>query len=346
MLNQYWRTPFADGGDKAAIPEAVQPDGSVSLSQGFGPNYELPYSNANSKDIPRDKSNQLDWLITKSLQEYQQNGIPDWIDPSQNGGVNFGYPQWARVRYSDGAPYMSLIAANTALPTDATKWIRLDAGNFLNAQVFSTPGSFTYTPTPGTRKVRVRCLGGGGAGGGTLPNTASQVGAGEGGGSGSYAEGLFLTGFSGVTVTVGAVALGNAGGNGSNGNASSFGGLITSPGGPGGAGGSGARASVFPVTFSSGTQATNASGGNLFVSQGSQGGPLILLGLNAYVGGAGGNSVLGGGGGLKSAPSSQLGQSAAGFGAGGGGAVATAGAGANLQGGNGAQGLVIVEEYT
>lgn len=219
-------------------------------------------------------------------------------------------------------------------------------GRLINVQVFSTAGTFTYTPTAGTTKVRVRVQGGGGAGGGVLPNSASQCSAGEGGGSGSYAESLITSGFSGALVTVGGVATGSAGNTGPNGNTSSFGALVTAPGGPGGAGGAGARTASFPSCFSSAVQATNATGGNLFLSQGSQGGPLELFALASGLSGQGGNSVVGGGGGLKSlAGGSNVGQSAAGFGAGGGGAVGAASLASNLAGGNGAQGLVIVEEF-
>lgn len=129
MLNHYFMTPFADAGDKAAIPNAVQPDGSVSMAQGFGPDYELPYANPDSKDVPRDKSNQLQWLISKALQEYQNNGVPDWVTAAQNGGVNLSYPIAARVRGTDGNVYHAMVSASNTDPTgDLSRWAPVGKG--------------------------------------------------------------------------------------------------------------------------------------------------------------------------------------------------------------------------
>lgn len=153
MLNYYFKVPFADTGDKLAVPQATQPDGSVSFNTGWGPDYELPYSNPNSKDIPRDQSNQLSYAITKALQEYQQGGVPDWIDPSQNGGVNFTYAKGSRVRWSDGNVYIAQVAtlatpgasADWLLDTPHPKYGVVGAVRTLRASLAAAGASITFT---------------------------------------------------------------------------------------------------------------------------------------------------------------------------------------------------------
>src|SRR5690606_12165825 len=108
-------------------------------------------------------------------------------------------------------------AANTAWVVEGGLFEATNYGKLLNVQVFSTPGTFTYTPTAGTKSVVVEVVGAGGAGGGAQATTSGTVSVGGGGGSGGYAKGWIVSGFSGVTVTVGAGGvgvLGQAGGNG------------------------------------------------------------------------------------------------------------------------------------
>lgn len=130
-LSKYFRFAFGTAGDKTAIPDTTQPSGAVSYQQAYGPQYELPYSDPNSRNIERPQNNQLHYDITTALQEYQQNGTPDWIDPSQNGGANFAYAIGARVRYTDGVIYESIAAANNTIPTDVTKWIAVGGANVI-----------------------------------------------------------------------------------------------------------------------------------------------------------------------------------------------------------------------
>jgi len=128
-LNKFFRYPFAVAGDKTAVPDPTQVSGAVSWQQGYGPQYELPYTDPNARDIERNQNNQLHYDITTALQEYQTNGVPDWIDPAQNGAANYAYPLGARVRYTDGVIYESIAAANNTLPTDVTKWIAVGGSN-------------------------------------------------------------------------------------------------------------------------------------------------------------------------------------------------------------------------
>ncbi len=129
-MARYFKTPFADAGDRSTIPEGAQPDGSVSFAQGYGPNYALdPATNPSALDIERSKMNQLFWDICLALRQYQELGTPDFITPLMNGGLPFEYIAGARVLWDDGSGlhlYQSLVSFNTAVPSDNTKWARLD----------------------------------------------------------------------------------------------------------------------------------------------------------------------------------------------------------------------------
>lgn len=133
----YFRTPFATSGTKNPIPNDVQPSGAVSFTEGFGLDYELEIGvDPAALPVPRPESNNLYFLITQAIQQYQQFGTPEWIASTDNGGTPYAYAQFARVKYTDGNVWVSLVAANTATPgTDPTKWAlaattQVTAGNY------------------------------------------------------------------------------------------------------------------------------------------------------------------------------------------------------------------------
>lgn len=120
---KFFKFPFATSGDKTAIPDASQPSGSVSYTDGFGVDYELdPGVDPAAKDVPRDESNQLYFDITNAIKEYQEFGTPDFITTALNGGVAFSYSKYARVKWTDGKVYESRKNANTSDPTVAADW--------------------------------------------------------------------------------------------------------------------------------------------------------------------------------------------------------------------------------
>lgn len=133
MANKYFKYPFATAGDKTAIPETTQPDGTMSYQEGFSVDYQDDYpDDANAKAIPRDETNQLFFDMTNTLKQYQEFGVPDFISSSDNLGTPFPYAINAMVRYTNNI-YISLADANVALPTDDTQWRLLDLGEFLDA---------------------------------------------------------------------------------------------------------------------------------------------------------------------------------------------------------------------
>lgn len=137
---------------------------------------------------------------------------------------------------------LTLNPSNDAQLLAALK-VGIGPGRLLNVRVFTASG--TYTPTPGTAAVVVELLGAGGAGGGVTTTTGGA--AAPGGGGGGYGRKRITSGFSGVTVTIGAGGTGGAFAAGGNGGGSSFGTLMTCSGGIGGGVGSVTTSNVVPM---------------------------------------------------------------------------------------------------
>ncbi len=170
---KFFRLPFATTGDKTAVPDAVDSNGNVSYSQGYGFDYQRQKTDPAAKNIERDKMNQVLFDITTAIAEIQSKGGADFITSALNGGTAYSYSQNAIVNYG-GAWYISLVAANTALPSDATKWALLPtpallqqaafmsavAGGAVNALTAAfTPAIAALPAAPGTLSVFVRAAG-------------------------------------------------------------------------------------------------------------------------------------------------------------------------------------------
>ncbi|HHL6807719.1 tail fiber protein [Escherichia coli] len=201
-------------------------------------------------------------------------------------------------------------------------------GRWLNTRVFTSSG--TYTPTPGTKRIRVTITGGGGVGGGCKAISNNETFFGAGGGAGGTIISIMTPTQNSYPVTIGA---GGAGGvsatYGINGGNSLFASLIA----PGGAGGG--KSGV-----------TNTNGGNGGVP--STGDINIIGGCggdgqsgNIGVSGEGGTSYWGGGGRAGAGG----GVSGKAYGSGGGGAYDAGYSGTSMTGGKGAAGICIIEEF-
>ena len=216
-------------------------------------------------------------------------------------------------------------------------------GRLLGVRIFDAVGTYTYTPTQGTTKIRVRVVGGGGGGGAVANATASNFAAAAGGAAGAYAESILASGFAGQTVVVGAGgAGGTSGGAGGAGNTSSFGSILSASGGGGGLGGGTPTTTVRSI---GGGIGGTAIGGQIN-AQGNGGGTAIMTGTQGYQSGVGAGSFFGGGANSRRAEDSGAGMAGNGPGAGGSGAAlgGVGGAGAS-PGGAGAAGIVIIEEF-
>jgi hypothetical protein len=242
----------------------------------------------------------------------------------------------------------TLYTPANAIPAANTTFSGL--GRLQNVQTFSTVGTFTYTPTAGTNCVIVKIVGGGGGGAGAVA-TSTQSSMGGGGQSGVYAEAFITSGFSGVTVTVGAGATASAvGAAGNNGSTSSFGSLVSCPGGLGGpvsvaVAASSVASFATQTTFTTATLTGAGTTSLVNLANDTPASGIFYAGSGA-IAGAGGNNPLGKGGIAINSVASTSGNPGQGFGSGGSGAMNFNNTHAAVAGSTGAQGVVIVYEYS
>ena len=121
---KYFGTPFANTGEKTDIPNETQVDNAVSYEKGYTPNYSLPKTDPDHRDVERLKQNALFNVITTAIRQYQEFGAPDFITSEDNGGSAFSYSINAMIRYENDV-YLSLKNSNTSLPTVANDWLNL-----------------------------------------------------------------------------------------------------------------------------------------------------------------------------------------------------------------------------
>ncbi len=223
----------------------------------------------------------------------------------------------------DGSANITLTAANLGL-SDSSGYV----GRLVNTQVFTSSG--TYTPTPGTKRIRVTITGGGGGGGGCKAISNNETFFGAGGGAGGTIISIMTPTQNSYPVTIGA---GGAGGvsatNGTSGGNSVFASLIA----PGGAGGG-----KVGVTNTDGGNGGVPSTGDIRITGGHGGDGQSG---NIGVSGEGGTSHWGGGGRAGAGG----GVSGKAYGSGGGGAYDDGYSGTSMTGGKGAAGICIIEEF-
>ncbi|EFJ2801386.1 phage tail protein [Escherichia coli] len=200
-------------------------------------------------------------------------------------------------------------------------------GRLVNTRVFTSSG--TYTPTPGTKRIRVTITGGGGGGGGCKAASSNGTFFGAGGGAGGTIISTMTLTENSYPVVIGAGGGGGVGASvGYKGGDSSFSSLIA-PGGEGAGkpgitntnGGYGGVPNIGDIRITGGDGGDGQSG-------------------NIGVSGKGGASYWGGGGRAGAGG----GVSGKAYGSGGGGAYDAGYSGTNMTGGKGAAGICIIEE--
>lgn len=337
--------PWANGAGSAYIrpvPVASQANttpGAASLTDGFPPLNSVPIAAGGIPPFMQD-FNGIFNLITGWLRWYQA-GAPIIYDSAFQSAIG-GYPNGARVlsQTVPGRVWQSAIDNNGSNPdTGGGGWAITDTGRLVNIRSFLTTGTYTYSPIAGIVFIIVTVVGGGGAGGGTPSSFTYSVG--SGGASGSVGKSLLRTGFSGVAVVVGGggiPALSNWGGTGGT---SSFGSLLSAPGG---VGGENWTTNTPTANAGQGLPGAVAVGGNIFNAAGQPGTCGVILDTGP-MSGQGGSSILGGGGGPNTAYGAGNQATAPGAGGGGSAVATTAFAPGPYAGGAGAQGAVIIEEY-
>ena len=110
-----FKTPFANAGDKITIPSATQPDGSVSLPQGWGFDYERPREispgvpDPDYKPVGREEMNGVMFMATQAIGEIQLQGAASW------SSLGAPYPINAVV-YHNSRAWLSTAATNNTEP--------------------------------------------------------------------------------------------------------------------------------------------------------------------------------------------------------------------------------------
>lgn len=138
MRDFFFGTPFAAVGDKTEIPRATVPDGSVSVAQGYGPDYQRDMlTDPLAKPIERGGMNWLFNQITQLLGRWQTETVPEWVSAADNNGVAIQYQVGSQVRYrvSDVAPflsYVSVVENNDSVPTNPANWVQTSLGATAN----------------------------------------------------------------------------------------------------------------------------------------------------------------------------------------------------------------------
>lgn len=243
----------------------------------------------------------------------------------------------------------------TVTITNGPNTINLEVNSTVNVLVFTTSG--TYTPSTGMTSCLIEVIGGGGGGGGCTGSlAANQWSVASAGGSGGYAKNLFNAATIGGSqvVTVGAGGAGGAAGNnpGTAGGTSSVGALISATGGAGGPGGDvyGMGAPTSPLLFDASAGGSGIGGYINMVGGYSTYGLMLSLGVSLVAlpcGAGGGISFYGAGSGQEPnfgtpppPPNDGLN-----YGSGGGGAATANTLSADIAGGNGADGIVIITEF-
>lgn len=224
----------------------------------------------------------------------------------------------------DGTANITLAAKDLGL-ADSSGYV----GRLLNMRVFTSSG--TYTPTQGTKRIRVTITGGGGGGGGCQAHSNSETFFGAGGGAGGTIISVITVTAASYSVTIGSGGSGGSGAtNGNGGGDSKFASLLTAPGGQG--------AGKTTVTNTGGGYGGVPTTGDIRIPGGDgsdgQAGTLVA-------GGCGGASYWGGGGraGVGTAHNGLA------PGSGGGGAYDNSYSGTAKPGGRGANGICIIEEF-
>lgn len=137
---QIYKTPFAAQGDKDAIPVPVQGDGAVSVTQGFGYDYEREYEDPAAKDIRREIMNGILHDLSEAIGEMQQFGFAAWQP------VDGGWPVGAVVT-SSGRQWVSISNSNTAEPSSSSAlWKELNIGAVAPGVIHPFAGTAANVP--------------------------------------------------------------------------------------------------------------------------------------------------------------------------------------------------------
>ncbi|GAA0334351.1 hypothetical protein L9H26_04310 [Morganella psychrotolerans] len=120
-MTKIFKVPFATQGDRAAIPDDIQADGSLSYVQGYGYDYERDQvTDPAAKDIEREKMNGIFYDITGAVGELQAFGMPVWAVEGKPYAVR-------AVVYHNKKAWQSKVENNNIEPVAGAAWAELKA---------------------------------------------------------------------------------------------------------------------------------------------------------------------------------------------------------------------------
>lgn len=154
MRTKYFITPFGVSGTiTPVVPNATDPSGYVSYNEGFTFDYQRDLGvDSLAKSPTYVNFNTVLNDITTSLQALQQGGVAEFITSADNDGSAFSYGLGALVLYSAaGTPpfnlYLSLVNANTALPSVTANWLDLTTFHSFPYGPLNQTNTWTATQT-------------------------------------------------------------------------------------------------------------------------------------------------------------------------------------------------------
>lgn len=144
MAVPYFGVAFAATGDllPGGVPVALQPDGSISMSLGWGPDYELDDTAPGYKPVGRREMNSMFNGVTLAIGEIQFNGFPLYNPDA------VPYPINATVRHSD-LIWRSTVVNNSTVPgAVGTNWVPFGADYVLPQATTATLGGLKVATQP------------------------------------------------------------------------------------------------------------------------------------------------------------------------------------------------------
>ena len=134
--------PFATSGDKSVTPDATDPAGAISYSQGWPVAYQLADTDPNYRPVGRQEMNGVLFDVTGALAEIQSLGAPEWVAVT---GLVTPYAINAVLRHN-GFVWRNTVPNNSVEPGTDNTWVVNVADETL-ATAGAAP-AFTLTPTP------------------------------------------------------------------------------------------------------------------------------------------------------------------------------------------------------
>lgn len=135
--------PFATSGDKSVTPDATDPAGAISYSQGWPVAYQLADTDPNYRPVGRQEMNGVLFDVTGAIAEIQAFGFPEWVPVA---GLVTPYAVNAVLRHN-GNNWRNTVPNNSVEPGTDSTWVLNNElpGTLTTAGVAP---NFTLTPSP------------------------------------------------------------------------------------------------------------------------------------------------------------------------------------------------------